>query len=194
LCRVRGRTFFSRTRLCDIFPRVRKSKMLRQVFLAACVASAAAFAPAALPTATRRASTVSGEARARPLFPQVLAQNPSCTGRGFHDARTMRLLEHCGRWAAMSHKANAEAAGCSRRTRGADGWRTGRGLSILSWRRWPCPIALPNAQGNGVAIGGEVRCKWRDTTRHCWNGGGWRECYWERESASIGLHAVLRDT
>jgi len=70
--------------------------MLRQVFLAACVASAAAFAPAALPTATRRASTVSGEARARPLFPQVLAQNPSCTG-----AEDSMTPERCGCWSTV---------------------------------------------------------------------------------------------
>lgn len=78
--------------LCDIFPPSRLiAKMLRQVFLAACVASAAAFAPAALPTATRRASTVSGEARARPLFPAG-AGDPSCAGRIIHSQ------ERCGCW------------------------------------------------------------------------------------------------
>jgi hypothetical protein len=69
--------------LCDIFPQGRAiiAKMLRQVFLAACVASAAAFAPAALPTANRRASTVSGEARARPLFPAGAGARSKLRGR-----------------------------------------------------------------------------------------------------------------
>ena len=69
--------------LCDIFPQSRAiiAKMLRQVFLAACVASAAAFAPAALPTANRRASTVSGEARTLPLFPAGAGARSKLRGR-----------------------------------------------------------------------------------------------------------------
>ena len=55
----------------------------------------------------------------------------------------MRLLEHCGLWAATRYKANAEASGCARRARGADGWRVGRGLSILSM------CLLPDSQGDG---------------------------------------------
>jgi hypothetical protein len=39
---------------------------------------------------------VSGEARARPLFPQVLAQNPSCTG-----AEDSMTPERCGCWSTV---------------------------------------------------------------------------------------------
>ena len=59
---------------CDRISAVKViTEMLRSVFAAACVAGAAAFAPAALPTATHRASAASGMARAHPLFPGVIA-------------------------------------------------------------------------------------------------------------------------
>jgi hypothetical protein len=103
------------------------TKMLRQVFLAACVASAAAFAPAALPTATRRASAVNGEARARPFLPAdarrrvQVPQAPQLDVVG-----AMRLLEHSMAMWGGRGATRGDAGGCRARGGLAAGMRGGR--------------------------------------------------------------------